>query len=117
MKVIRQGIRRWVYVLPVLHLCACLVSMIGYVIPSLQHWGIAFTFILLLELPISAVAYALGWKYPAIATIWIFVAGTLWWYALSRGIELAFDKFIDRGPGERPLIPKSPSNQPMRPQS
>jgi hypothetical protein len=103
MKFVRQGVRRWVYILPTLHLCACLVSMIGYVIPSLQYWGIAFTFILLLDLPISVVAYALAWKYPAIEAIWIFVVGTLWWYALSRGVEFVF---IDRGPREQPLIPK-----------
>jgi hypothetical protein len=106
MKLICKDARRWVYVLPILHLCACLVSMIGYVIPSLQNWGIAFTFILLLDLPISAVAYATAWKYPAIGIIWIFVVGTLWWYLLSRGIELVFDKFIDRRPTEQPLVPR-----------
>jgi hypothetical protein len=107
MKLIRHGIRRWVYILPVLHLCACFVSMTGYVIPSLESWGIAFTYILMLDIPISVVAYALAWKYPAIATIWIFVVGTLWWYLLSRAIELVFDKFIDQGPSEQPLIPKN----------
>jgi hypothetical protein len=76
--------------------------MIGHVIPSLQYWGMAFTLILLFDLPISAVTYALAWKYPAIATIWIFVVGTWWWYALS----LVFDKFIDRGPAEQLVIPK-----------
>ena len=111
MKLIRKHARRWVYVLPILHLCACLVSMIGYVIPSLQYWGIAFTFILLCDLPISVVAYALGWKHPAIATIWIFVVGTLWWYSLS----LVFDKFIDRGQAGQPLIPKSDVTASARP--
>lgn len=80
--------------------------MIGYVIPSLDCLGIAFRYILMFDLPISVVAYTLGWKYPAIATIWIFVVGTLWWYLLSRAIELVFDKFIDQGPPEQPLIPK-----------
>jgi hypothetical protein len=80
--------------------------MIGYVIPSLEYSGMAFPYILMLDLPISVVAYALGWKYPAIATIWIFVVGTLWWYVLSCGIELVYDKFVDRGPPEQPLIPK-----------
>jgi hypothetical protein len=102
MKFIPHAARRWVYILPALHLCACFASMIGHVIPSLQYWGMAFTLILLFDLPISAVTYALAWKYPAIATIWIFVVGTWWWYALS----LVFDKFIDRGPAEQPVIPK-----------
>ena len=85
---------RWVYVLPSLHLCACLVSFIGLVIPSLHYMGILFTFILLADLPISIVAYALGWRYPAIANLWIFVAGTLWWYLLSLGAERLLKKFM-----------------------
>jgi hypothetical protein len=32
---------------------------------------------------------------------------TLWCYLLSRGIELIKDKFIDHGPAEQPLVPKS----------
>jgi hypothetical protein len=103
MRLIRNGVRRWVYILPVFHLCACFVSMIGYVIPSLEYWAIAFTYILMLDLPISVVAYALAWKHPAIATTWIFVVGTLWWYGLSRGVEFVF---IDSGLVEQPLIPK-----------
>jgi hypothetical protein len=110
MKFIRHGVRRWVYVLPLLHFCACLTSYVGLLIPSLQHWGILFTFILLFDLPISVVAYALGWKYPTIAVAWIFVVGTLWWYLLSLAGEFVFDRFIDRGPAAQPLIPKSDAN-------
>jgi len=94
MKLIRRGVKRWVYVLPALHLCACFMSIGGYVIPNLQYWGIAFTFILLVDLPISIVAYALAWKYPTIAMVWIFVAGTLWGYLLSCGIQFVFDNFL-----------------------
>ncbi len=25
----------WVYLLPVAHVCACLITMVGYVVPSL----------------------------------------------------------------------------------
>ena len=32
----------WVYLLPVLHLSACLISMVGYLIPSLQYMGIVW---------------------------------------------------------------------------
>jgi hypothetical protein len=107
MKLIRQGRRRWVYILPVIHLCACLTSLIGYAVPSLQYWGIAFTFILLFDLPISGVAYALVWKFPTIAVMWIFVVGTLWWYFLSRGIEGLLDTIIERGHVQHRSAPKS----------
>jgi hypothetical protein len=48
---VEQSHVRWVYFLPILHLCACFASLIGFVIPSLQYWGIAWTFILILDLP------------------------------------------------------------------
>ena len=53
---------RWVYFLPAVHLCACLVSYIGLIIPSLSYVGILFTFVLIADLPVSAVTYALAWK-------------------------------------------------------
>ena len=63
------------------------MSYIGYVVHSLQYLGIIFSVILLADLPISIVAYALAWKYPAAAALWILVAGTSWWYLLSRGAD------------------------------
>jgi hypothetical protein len=87
---------RWVYLLPSLHLSACLTSYLGLLLPSLQHLGILFTFVLLADLPISLPGYFLGWKYSALAVIWIYVAGTLWWYLLSRGAEALFVRFVPR---------------------
>ena len=87
---------RWVYVLPSLHLCACLVSFIGLVIPSLHYMGILFTFIQVADLPISLLSYLIGWKYSALAVIWIFVAGTFWWYLLERGVRVVFLRFTRR---------------------
>jgi hypothetical protein len=89
---------RWVYFLPILHLCACFASLIGFVIPSLQYWGIAWTFILILDLPISLVSYALAWNHGTLAAIWIFLAGTYWWYLLSRLAELLINSVRHRKP-------------------
>jgi hypothetical protein len=85
--------RRWIYLLPSLHVCACLISYIGLLLPSLQYFGILFTFVLLADLPISVLAYLFGWKYPALAVMWTFVAGTAWWYLLSRGVEALLVRF------------------------
>jgi hypothetical protein len=82
----------WVYLLPAVHLCACSVSMIGLVIPSLQHWGIAWTYVMVADLPVSVVAYAFAFRGGVFATAWIFIVGTLWWYVLGRGIEFLMDK-------------------------
>ncbi len=83
---------RWVYFLPVLHLCACLISMIGHVIPELQYLGIVWVVIMLVDIPVSALAYVLAWNHGTIAGIWILVAGTLWWCLLGLGIDILVDR-------------------------
>src|SRR5258708_40094350 len=82
-----DGPTRWLYLLPSLHLCACLTSYVGLLVPSLQHLGILFAFVLLADLPISLPAYFLAWKYSTLAAIWIFVAGTFSWYLLARSAQ------------------------------
>jgi len=84
---------RWVYLLPSLHLGACLLTFIGFVIPSLQYLAILFTFIVLADLPISVPYYALAWKYGGLAVTWIFLAGTIWWYVLSRAADTLLERF------------------------
>lgn len=81
---------RWRNVLPSLHLLACLISYVGLLVPSLQFLGILFAYVLLVDLPVSLLAYALGWKYPALAVTWVFMAGTLWWYLLGRAVQAEF---------------------------
>ena len=87
---------RWVYLLPSFHLSVCLISYLGLLLPNLQHLGILFMFVLLADLPISLPVYFLGWKYPALSAIWIFVAGTLWWYLLSRGAAALLARLVLR---------------------
>jgi hypothetical protein len=84
-----------IYLLPFLHLCACLVSMLGIVVLNLQTLAITWSFIMLADLPISIVAYALAWKYSWLAMIWIVGAGTVWWYALSCGLKFMYGRFRD----------------------
>jgi hypothetical protein len=87
---------RWFHSLPILHLCACFTGLVGHIISSLQYWGIVWSFILILDLPISLVAYGIGWKYGGLATLWIIVMGTLWWYLLGRGAGFVVDTFVSR---------------------
>ena len=97
-EMISSAHNRWIYFLPILHLCVCLISMVGYLVPRLQYLGIAWTGIMLADFPISAVALALAlaWKYSALAAAWILVVGTLWWYLLSREAELVLRRFKAR---------------------
>src|SRR5260370_26704248 len=87
---------RWVYLLPSLHLCACLTSYAGLLIPSLHYFGILFTFVLIADLPVSIPAYLFGWRYSAPAAVWVFVAGTLWWYWLSGAANALFTRYARR---------------------
>src|SRR5271168_3064948 len=80
----------WIYFLPGLHLCACLFSMVGLVIPPLQFLGRYFSFLLIADLPVSILTIALLWRYSTFAWVWILVAGTLWWYLLSRCADVLF---------------------------
>jgi hypothetical protein len=71
--------------------------MIGFVIPSLQYWAIAWTYIMVADLPISIVAYVFAFKGSSVGVAWIFIVGTLWWYLLARGIEFLISAMSDRG--------------------
>ena len=85
----RQAHPDWVYFLPILHFCACLMSMLRFFVPGLQYLRVIWDFVVRVDFPISLVAYALEPNYAVFAGIWVVVAGTLWWYVLSRLLESA----------------------------
>jgi len=90
--------KRWVYYLPLLHLCACLVAVGGYLVHSLESLaGVIIENLLLLDFPISVVTFALAFKHGSLAMIWMFVAGTAWWYLLGCGIERLIKKYRPLG--------------------
>jgi hypothetical protein len=86
----------WSYILPLTHLSAYLISMAGVLSPSLDYLGVLGGYILIADLPISLVTYAVGWKHPLVGNLWILVVGTLWWYLLSRGLGLVVRRFNTR---------------------
>jgi hypothetical protein len=90
---------RWVYLLPALHLGACFLALLTFLLPSpLQFLAIVWSFIMLADLPISFPAYLIAWRYGGLAIIWIIVAGTLWWYLLSRGAVFLLAEFRNKRP-------------------
>jgi hypothetical protein len=82
----------WVYFLPILHFCACLMSTLRFFVPGLQYLSVMWDFVVRADFPISLVADALTPKFVPLASIWIVVAGTLWWYVTSRAAEFIFIK-------------------------
>jgi hypothetical protein len=83
----------WIYFLPILHFCACLMSTLRYFVPGLQYLVVIWDFVMHADFPVSLLAYALAPGYAPLAAIWIVVAGTLWWYMLSRLAEILINKF------------------------
>jgi len=92
----RQAHPDWIYFLPILHFCACLMSTLRYFVPGLQYLVVIWDFVMHADFPISLVASALTPKYAPVAATWVVVAGTLWWYGLSRAAEALFTKFTQR---------------------
>jgi hypothetical protein len=89
----RQAHPDWVYFLPILHFCACLMSTLRYFVPGLQYLVVIWDFVMHADFPVSLLAYALTPKYAPLAAIWIVVVGTLWWYLLSRAAEWLINRF------------------------
>jgi hypothetical protein len=88
----RQAHPDWIYFLPILHFCACLMSTLRFFVPGLQYLSVMWDFVVRADFPISLVADALTPKFVPLASIWIVVAGTLWWYVTSRAAEFIFIK-------------------------
>jgi len=84
------GNLRWI--VSITHLAICLTASIGYVVRPLQSLGILWTFLNIVDIPISAVTLMLVWRHEAFAATWAIVAGTLWWYFLGWGISSAIAK-------------------------
>jgi hypothetical protein len=87
----------WVYFLPALHLSAFALANIGYLVPTFQYLGIIDGYILVADLPVSLVTFALAWRYPGLAAVWIVVAGTLWWYLIARLLKFGVQKLLRKG--------------------
>jgi len=92
----RQAHPDWIYFLPILHFCVCLMSTLRYFVPGLQYLSVMWDFVVRVDFPISLVANALTPKFAPLAAIWVVVVGTLWWYLLSRVAEYLFDNFKSR---------------------
>jgi len=97
---------RWVYFLPLIHFLVSTTSYGLAMIPGLNSIAFVWMFTMVIDLPISLVSYFIGWRYPGIAVAWVIVAGTLWWYLLSRIAEVLFYLLTDRGSPSSILKPK-----------
>jgi hypothetical protein len=73
-----------VYVLPALHFSAYVLIFVVPLITPFRQLALLSPLLWIADFPISIGAFALAWKYPLLAHLWIAVVGTAWWYFLSR---------------------------------
>jgi hypothetical protein len=92
-------------VLPTLHLSIVLFSYLVIFIPGHGSLGLLFTYVLVADLPISIVTYAVVMVYPVLGFIWILLAGTAWWHLLGRGLEALISKVTNRNESAPRLLP------------
>ncbi len=91
---------RWIYFLPAIHLSVCVVCLLSFILPPhLTLLAFVWKFLLLADLPLSAVAIGFGMVYGSIAAAWILVVGTAWWYLLSLGFAAIYRHFKYRNEG------------------
>ena len=84
---------RGVYVVPLVHLTIYFAALAGMLLPSLSWFDILPSVLMLADFPIvSAVTFMLVWGHPVLSTIWMGIAGTLWWYLLSLLAQALFRK-------------------------
>ena len=75
----------YIYIAPAIHLCVSLYATVGFYFehaPEHPIWVLnVLTF---LDFPVSIVGILLTWGPKFLAAAWMVIAGTLWWYFLSR---------------------------------
>ena len=49
----RQAHPEWIYFLPILHFCACLMSTLRYFVPGLQYLIVIWEFVMHADFPVS----------------------------------------------------------------
>lgn len=80
--------------MPAIHLSVCILCMLTFLIPPhLTFLAMVWEFILLADLPLSAVAIGVGMVNGGIAAAWMLVVGTIWWYLLSLGFAAIYRHF------------------------
>ena len=75
------------------------MNTLRFFVPGLQYLSVMWDFVVHARLPVSLVAVALVPKFAPLAAIWIVVAGTLWWYLLSRLTDGAINNLKYRREG------------------
>ena len=77
-----RGSSIWIYLLPLLHLLACVVIALGHLVSGVHY-------LIYVDFPFSLLLVILGWRNDNFL-LWFASLGTLWWFFLSWGVYRAF---------------------------
>jgi hypothetical protein len=83
---------RWIYWPPLVHLMISLAFLLMYFDrrANLKVLNVLLHILLVADFPLSVLTILLVWGHDVLGVMWLAVAGTLWWYLLSRAAEYFF---------------------------
>jgi hypothetical protein len=81
---------RWVYLLPFIHLGACIVI-------GLARLDKAWGYMLFVDVPMSVIIGAISYNFDH-PLLLFGTLGTLWWYLISRAVEMVRIRIFAKRP-------------------
>lgn len=77
-----------VHLLPLIHLCVCLAI-------AITNADLGWQYMIVIDTPASVLVIALLYRFDH-PLILFGLIGTLWWYLLSRALEMAWSRVFER---------------------
>jgi hypothetical protein len=89
---------RLIYLLPSLHLCAC----VAYAFSEALGHGLDWGFLIIADFPLSIVGAGLLWRTSRLGVPFFFVVGTAWWYLISLALLSLLHVVLRKPQGSKP---------------
>jgi hypothetical protein len=81
----RLGRGLGVYLLPLLHFCACIIIALARIESGIEY-------MIYVDFPVSVLWLGLGWSHDVL--LWCTILGTLWWYLISFAAGTALKRLM-----------------------
>ena len=90
----RAPLRKWVYIVPGVHFCFVLATLMGLMVQDPPTWSSrAWDFLYFVDFPVSLGMMVLGWGPKFASPAWALIACTWWWYFLSASADRLIQRF------------------------
>ena len=95
----RAPSRRWVYILPGIHFCFALTTIVGFWAQHLPTWSSrAWDILFFVDFPVSVGMIIFAWGPEFLSPAWVLIACTWWWYFLSVCADRLTQRLLLRKP-------------------